>query len=126
MRFARGPFPRRRCSQRPSCCSPPSRPRAAPTRSRSPSPPRDYGFKLSAKTAPAGKVTFVVTNTGKADHSFQIAGKKTAAIKPGRTAKLVVTFTKAGPFAYTSTVAGDAARGMKGTFNDDARPRRAA
>ena len=31
-------------------------------------------------------------------------------IKPGKSATLVVTFTKAGPFAYTSTVAGDAAR----------------
>ena len=38
---------------------------------------RDYAFKLSAKTAPVGKVTFAVTNTGKQDHSFQIAGKKT-------------------------------------------------
>ena len=76
----------------------------------------DYAFKLSAKTAAAGKVTFAVKNTGKKDHSFQIAGKKTAVLKPGTSAKLVVTFTKAGPFAYTSTVAGDAAKGMKGTF----------
>jgi mono/diheme cytochrome c family protein len=77
---------------------------------------RDFSFALSPKTAPAGKVTFVVRNTGKSDHSFQIAGRKTAVIKPGRTARLVVTFAKAGPFPYTSAVSGDAAKGMKGTF----------
>jgi mono/diheme cytochrome c family protein len=80
----------------------------------------DYSFKLSAKTAPVGKVTFAVKNSGKKNHSFQIAGKKTAVLKPGTSAKLVVTFTKSGPFAYASTVAGDAARGMKGTFTTKA------
>jgi mono/diheme cytochrome c family protein len=77
---------------------------------------RDYAFKLSTKAAPVGKVTFAVKNTGQKNHSFQIAGKKTAVLTPGKSAKLVVTFTKAGPFAYTSTVAGDAKKGMKGTF----------
>src|SRR5262249_60721914 len=76
----------------------------------------DAALKLSAKTAPAGKVTFVVKNTGKLSHGFQIAGKKPAALKPGTSAKLVVTFTKAGPFAYTSPVAGDSTKGLKGTF----------
>jgi cytochrome c6 len=76
----------------------------------------DHAFKLSAKTAPAGQVTFAVKNTGKHDHSFQIAGKKTPVLKPGLSAKLVVTFGKPGSFAYSSTVAGDAARGMKGVF----------
>ena len=65
-------------------------------------------------------MTFAVKNTGKKDHSFQIAGKKTAVLKPGKSAKLVVTFTKAGPFTYTSTVAGDAGKGMKGTFTTKA------
>ena len=81
---------------------------------------RDYAFKLSAKTAPVGKLTFAVTNTGKQDHSFQVAGKKTAVLKPGGSAKLVVTFTKPGPFAYTSTVASDAGKGIKGTFTTQA------
>jgi mono/diheme cytochrome c family protein len=75
---------------------------------------RDYAFRLSATSAPAGTVTFVVRNTGKVAHSFQIAGKKTAVLAPGKGAKLVVTLAKAGPVAYTSTVAGDAAKGMKG------------
>ena len=80
----------------------------------------DYSLKLSAKTAPVGKVTFAVKNSGKKDHSFQIAGQKTAVLKPGKSAKLVVTFTKAGPFTYMSTVAGDAGKGMKGTFTTKA------
>jgi mono/diheme cytochrome c family protein len=83
---------------------------------------RDYSFKLSAKTATVGKVTFAVTNAGARNHSFQIAGRKTAVLKPGSSAKLVVSFTKAGPFAYTSTVAGDAAKGMKGTFTTKPAP----
>jgi mono/diheme cytochrome c family protein len=77
---------------------------------------KDYSFTLSKKNAPAGQVTFSVKNSGKKDHSFQIAGKKTAVIKPGKTAKLVVTFKKAGPFPYVSAVAGDAKKGMKGIF----------
>ncbi len=76
----------------------------------------DYSFKLSTKSAPAGKVTFSVKNAGKHDHDFKIAGEKTPVLKPGRSAKLVVTFTKAGRFTYTSTVSGDASKGMKGTF----------
>src|SRR5262249_45216134 len=83
-------------------------------------PATDSALKLSAKTAPVGQITFAVRNAGKRDHSFQIAGKKTPVLTPGKSAKLVVTFTKAGPFAYTSTVAGDAARGMKGTFTTKA------
>ncbi len=78
---------------------------------------RDYSFKLSTKSAPVGKVTFSVKNTGKHDHDFKVAGKKTPVVKPGKSAKLVVTFGKAGPFTYTSTVAGDAKKGMKGTFS---------
>ncbi len=77
---------------------------------------RDYSFTLSKKTAPVGKVTFAVKNTGKHNHDFKIAGKKTPVLKPAKSAKLVVTFGKAGPFAYSSTVAGDAKKGMKGTF----------
>ena len=43
-------------------------------------------------------------------------GKVTPLIKPKAQATLKVTFAKAGKFAYLSTVAGQAAKGMKGTF----------
>ena len=64
----------------------------------------------------AGKVTFVVTNTGKEDHSFQIAGKKTPVMKPGKSAKLVVTFTKAGPVRLHLDRRRRRGKGMKGTL----------
>jgi cytochrome c2 len=76
----------------------------------------DSAFRLSAKSAPAGKVTFAVRNTGKQRHDFKIAGKKTPTLRPGVSARLVVTFSKPGPYTYTSTVLGDARKGLKGTF----------
>jgi len=83
----------------------------------------DTGFRLSARNAPAGKVTFVVKNTGKAKHSFRIAGKKTKVLLPRKSATLVVTFKKAGKYTYTSTLAGDVKKGLKGTFTVKAAPK---
>jgi uncharacterized cupredoxin-like copper-binding protein len=48
-------------------------------------------------------------------HDFKIAGKKTALLKHGQTAKLTVTL-KAGKYPYSCTVPGHAAAGMKGVF----------
>ncbi len=76
----------------------------------------DYYFKFTSKTAPVGSVLFVVKNVGKVNHTFKVNGKVTPLIKPKATAKLTVKFAKAGKFAYLSTVAGQAAKGMKGTF----------
>jgi hypothetical protein len=73
---------------------------------------RDTGFSLSVKTAPVGQVKFVVTK----NHNFKILCKGTPALKPAKTARLTVTFTKPGQYGYTSTVAGDVRRGLKGTF----------
>ena len=83
----------------------------------------DKGFVLTPKTAPAGAVTFVVKNTGKLPHDFKITTKKTPVLKPGKTARLAVTFKKAGAFPYTSTVKGDIARGLKGSFKVTAAPK---
>jgi cytochrome c6 len=77
---------------------------------------RDASFLLSKKTAPAGKVTFAVKNTGKLSHTFGIAGKKTPVLKTGKEATLAVTFTKAAKYVYTSTIVGQASKGLKGTF----------
>ena len=74
----------------------------------------DKAITLSKKTAPVGAVTFSVKNNGKAQHNFRIAGKSTPVLKPNATARLAVTFAKAGGFAYASTVKGDAAKGLKG------------
>ena len=77
---------------------------------------KDYSLSLSTKSAATGNVTFSVKNGGKHDHNFQINGKKTSAIKPGKSAKLTVSFAKPGSYSYSSTVDGDAGKGMKGTF----------
>src|SRR6185437_15588011 len=75
----------------------------------------EFHFKLSKTSVPHGSVTFTVKNAGKLAHDFKIGGKKTALIAPGKSAKLTVTL-KAGKQAYTCTVPGHAAAGMKGTL----------
>ncbi len=75
----------------------------------------EFKFKLSKLSVPHGTVVFTVANKGKITHDFKINGKKTALIKPGKSAKLTVTF-KAGRFKYLCTVPGHAALGMKGTL----------
>jgi uncharacterized cupredoxin-like copper-binding protein len=76
----------------------------------------NFKFKLSKTSVPKGKVTFVVTNKSTIAHDFKINGKVTPMIKGGKSAKLVVTFAKAGKFPYLCTVPGHAAAGMKGTL----------
>jgi len=73
----------------------------------------EFHFKLSKSTVPHGKVTFVLVNKGHLMHDFKIDGKKTPQIGPGKTATLVVTLAK-GSYAYSCTVPGHAAAGMKG------------
>jgi len=75
----------------------------------------EFHFALSKMSAPAGKVTFVLVNKGHISHDFQIAGKKTATIGPGKTATLVVVLKK-GRYPYSCTLPGHASAGMKGTF----------
>jgi molybdate transport system substrate-binding protein len=82
----------------------------------------DKAIKLSKKTAPVGAVTFVVKNTGKATHNFRIAGKTTRTLRTNQTANLAVTFAKTGGFNYSSTVKGDAAKGLKGVLTLTAAP----
>jgi mono/diheme cytochrome c family protein len=76
----------------------------------------DTSIKLSRKSVPADTVTFSVKNAGKAKHSFKILTKKTPVLAPGRSARLVVKFAKAGKFPFSSTVAGDVKKGLKGTL----------
>ena len=77
----------------------------------------EFKFVLSKATVPAGStVVFTVINKGKIEHDFKIAGKKTPTIKPGKSAKLTVTFAKKGQSAYICTLPGHVAGGMKGSF----------
>lgn len=94
--------------------------------------PSEFGFKLSAKTAKHGAITFKVTNgSGALPHDFFLcsapakstaaaslpntcAGKGTAQLTPGKSATLTVNVAKAGNYEYLCTVPGHAAGGMKG------------
>jgi uncharacterized cupredoxin-like copper-binding protein len=75
----------------------------------------EFKFVLSKKIVPAGAVTFVVTNKGKATHDFKIKSKKTAILAPGRKATLKIVLPK-GKYKYLCTLPGHAAAGMKGVF----------
>jgi uncharacterized cupredoxin-like copper-binding protein len=74
-----------------------------------------FRFTLSRSSAPHGKVSFVVKNTGRIRHDFAIAGKKTKLLGHNQSATLTVTLSK-GKHGYKCTVPGHAAAGMKGTF----------
>ena len=77
----------------------------------------EFFFRLSTKTAAKpGKVTFVFKNIGHVQHDFRINGRQTPLIRPGKTAKMLVTFKKKGKFKYLCTVPGHAEAGMRGVF----------
>ncbi len=78
--------------------------------------PSEFRFILSRKTIVKGVTTFKVTNKGKIDHNFKIAGRKTRILKAGKTATLRIIFTKTGKFPFLCTEPGHAAGGMKGTL----------
>jgi uncharacterized cupredoxin-like copper-binding protein len=77
----------------------------------------EFKFALSKRSVPKGTtVIFKITNKGKIEHDFKIAGKKTRLLKPGQSTTLKVVFRKKGKFGYICTVKGHGALGMKGTF----------
>ncbi len=78
--------------------------------------PSEFKFALAKTSGPKGAFTFKVTNKGKTDHDFKIAGKKVKTLKPGKSLNLTVTISKAGKYQYLCTLTGHAAAGMKGTF----------
>jgi uncharacterized cupredoxin-like copper-binding protein len=88
---------------------------------------KEFAFTLSPKTAAHGTITITITNGGSLPHDFELcskpsssasatkcAGKTTALISPGASAKLTVTVSKAGSYQYLCTVPGHAAAGMRG------------
>lgn len=77
----------------------------------------EFFFKLSARSvAKPGRVTFNFRNAGHTLHNFKINGRKTPNLQPGKTARLVVRFTKKGRYRYLCTEPGHAAAGMTGVF----------
>jgi uncharacterized cupredoxin-like copper-binding protein len=76
----------------------------------------EFSMKLSKRALKKGTITFTVMNHGQLPHDFKIAGKKSVVLAPGASSKLTVKFAKAGRYAFTCTVAGHAASGMKGSL----------
>jgi uncharacterized cupredoxin-like copper-binding protein len=77
--------------------------------------PSEFRFTLSRKSVKAGKVTFKIVNKGHLSHDFNIGGKTSHMVKPGKSTTLTVTLKK-GNRPYKCTVPGHAAAGMKGTL----------
>jgi uncharacterized cupredoxin-like copper-binding protein len=82
----------------------------------------EYAVILSAPSAPAGTIHFVVTNNGSITHDFSIAGKKTPILSPGQTFTLTVDLS-AGQYPYLCTVGEHAIYGMQGVFDVTAAPK---
>jgi uncharacterized cupredoxin-like copper-binding protein len=76
----------------------------------------EFKFVLSKKSAKRGVVSFKVTNVGKIPHDFEINGRKTPLLSPGKSNTLRVTFLRKGAYPYKCTVPGHAKLGMKGVF----------
>jgi len=93
--------------------------------------PTEYSFTV--RTASTGtttsRVRFEVTNLGRIPHRFEVCAKPlfgiladacrgtaTAVIAPGKSASLLVTFERSGTYEYLSSIAGQAAEGMRGTI----------
>jgi uncharacterized cupredoxin-like copper-binding protein len=77
---------------------------------------KEYKITPNKKSAKRGIVIFKVTNVGKIQHTFEIKGRKTGMISPGKSATLRVTFLRKGHYPYKCYVTGHAALGMKGVF----------
>ena len=77
----------------------------------------DYKIVLAAKPR-AGKVTFVIRNSGDDDHDFWLSGggikKKTPMLEPGQSARLTVTLKRG--VTYKIWCAPHAGEGMRTSF----------
>jgi uncharacterized cupredoxin-like copper-binding protein len=77
----------------------------------------EFSFRLSARSIPRpGTVIFRFRNVGDVRHNFTINRRHTPNVRPGRSARLVVRFRRAGRYRYLCTVPGHAAAGMRGVF----------
>jgi plastocyanin len=81
---------------------------------------KEYAFTPATLTAPAGAVTFAITNTGREPHEFEVlAGEqslgKASAFGVGATGGLTVTL-EAGEYTFACRLNGHNQLGMTGTL----------
>ena len=82
----------------------------------------DFAFEPSTVELSApGTYTFVVANSGKANHALEIEGpgveEATQTIEPGGNAELTVEITEAGEYEIYCPVEGHRDMGMEGTVS---------
>jgi nitrite reductase (NO-forming) len=77
----------------------------------------DFGFTLSPTTAPCGRITFTMMNTGQTVHDFVIPGTTMngGRLNAGQSATVAATIGP-GTYSYICTVEGHDALGMVGMF----------
>jgi glucose/arabinose dehydrogenase len=85
---------------------------------------RDFAFKLSRRSVPAGStVRFVVRNRGNTSHDFVVAKRKrTRVLRAGQRQTITVSFPRKGTVRFLCSVPGHARLGMKGTFGVSVKP----
>ena len=76
--------------------------------------PTEYLFTVSKQIVLVGTIAFHVVNRGKVSHDFAIAGHTTPVLAPGHSATLTVVFSKPGNYTFSSSLSGQASKGMKG------------
>jgi plastocyanin len=76
----------------------------------------DFKFRPAKLTATSGQVVVRLTNRGSVRHDLRVAGKKTARIRPGKSATLAFANLKPGRYPFVCTVPGHADLGMRGTL----------
>ena len=80
---------------------------------------RDYRIGLSPAPR-AGRVTFVVRNTGGDGHDFRVSGggatKRSPLLAPGRSVRLTMTLKKGVRYRFWCAVGSHAKKGMSGSF----------
>jgi plastocyanin len=76
----------------------------------------EFGFKLSRTTVPAGRVAFVMGNSGAIVHNFDIVGVKVGPfLVPGQRSIMTIALKK-GEYTYVCSVKYHASQGMQGTL----------
>jgi plastocyanin len=76
----------------------------------------EFGFKLSRETVPAGKVRFVMANSGAIVHNFDVIGVKVGPfLVSGQRATMTATLKK-GSYTFVCSVKYHASQGMQGTL----------
>jgi plastocyanin len=77
----------------------------------------EFGITLSQASFSCGSVTFMVTNTGTVNHSFDVVGVTAGPVlAAGASMTLTGNFTKSGSFSYRCDVGNHASQGMAGVL----------